>query len=582
MLSSRAKWFVVIGIAIVLGALGVGGYYYISGKINIGASTSNPPQVILPTGNDAYATAGLASQKIIIKPGDGGEVSSVKIYPYIKSDTCNIQGATACFELSTTPLVATASIGAISGGQQVVTINNMPAYDAISAATLKEVYAATGYTLPYAPDSGGASTKVAKIVVTDSSGDYELPSSYLQIIKPAVASAQSKELESGKTMAFCDTSRNIDGNTLQCDAFISFSAVGFQSLTPVPSGSDGYVGGASGGTCSYYDNNAGKCLQAFVYTAKPGSYRIYNTDYSLTVTGEEDAGDTAPQILTFVADPTEVASGESSTLTWTTKNVNYCTLNGETVNETNGSTVVSPTETTPYGLACTNTSTSETVNMSVVVTVSSSGGGGGSTTACASGETAYSFTPNAWNLKTNNFTPKGSSTKLSDYFNSFLGTLVVNTYGYSGTGTSYTQNPNLSSVPAGVGYWFTSGVQNPICISADNVSANSATTVTIPSSIAMVGNPTAKAKKMSDIKFTYNGETMSLLDASNKSTPLVKAIFTYTAGADSYDAYYAKAYSNYVGDGAQFIENAMSKSLAPGSGFWIILNSKISGATLTF
>lgn len=599
MLSSRAKWFVVIGIAIVLGALGVGGYYYISGKAKIGASTESNDLIsywagmswvensfywlLNPTrssSGDIYISAGVSDQKalILLKAGDGNTIEEVKFYPIIKSATCNVIGATACFERGTTPIASTTNISSEEQGAQIISVS-MPNYDSITAATFKEIYGARGYSLPYAPDQGGAYTKAVQVYVVNSNGDevqvQPTVSGNIGIVKPPVAATQSIEKEAGESVRFCDSSVNWQGSTISCDAYIDLSSIGYQSLGALPSSEWSYINGAFGGYTSEVTAHT-----ATVNTYMAGTYRIMNTDYNVVVNGDNVVGDEDPQITTFSANPTEIASGESSTLTWITKNVNNCTLNGEVV-DVSGSSTVSPTETTAYALACTNSSTSETVNATISILVSSTGGGD-PIISCASDETAYSFTPNAWNLKTNNFTPKGSSTKLSDYFNSFLGTLVVNTYGYSGTGTSYTQNPNLSSVPAGVGYWFTSGVQNPICISADNASTSSVVTVTIPSSIAMVGNPTTTAKKLSDIKFTHNGETMSLIDASNKSTPLVKAIFTYTAGADSYDAYYAKAYSNYVGDGAQFIENAMSKTINPGSGFWIITNSKITGSTLTF
>lgn len=210
------------------------------------------------------------------------------------------------------------------------------------------------------------------------------------------------------------------------------------------------------------------------------------------------------------------------------------------------------------------------------------GSGGGGTTGCGASDIKYAFTPNAWNIKTNNFTPKTSSSKLSDYFNGFMGTLAARTYSYPGTGKSYVNNPAISSVLPGVGYWLTSGAQSPVCLDSSKATASNTTSVTIASSLAMVGNPTGQSVKMSDIYITINGKKMSLVDASNQSPAAVKGIFTYKPGANSYGAYYAKVYSSYIAGGGQEIGALKDVALEPGDGFWIIINSKIPSAVISF
>jgi hypothetical protein len=72
------------------------------------------------------------------------------------------------------------------------------------------------------------------------------------------------------------------------------------------------------------------------------------------------------------ANPTSIASGGSSTLTWTTKNCTTANLNGTSV-ALNGSEVVSPTTTTTYRITCSNAAGQSDWGQ-VTVTVGSSGG----------------------------------------------------------------------------------------------------------------------------------------------------------------------------------------------------------------
>jgi hypothetical protein len=70
-----------------------------------------------------------------------------------------------------------------------------------------------------------------------------------------------------------------------------------------------------------------------------------------------DTGDGGPSqdvgILTFVADPAVVASGGTSTLTWTTENATSCALSGGLgAVDTNGSLEVTVDDTTEFALNC--------------------------------------------------------------------------------------------------------------------------------------------------------------------------------------------------------------------------------------
>jgi len=106
------------------------------------------------------------------------------------------------------------------------------------------------------------------------------------------------------------------------------------------------------------------------------------TTYTLTATnatnGKQATGSitvtvgTGPtsmgSIERFVAVPTNITTGESSTLQWATENAVTVTLNGQTV-APNGSQVVSPTQTTTYTLVVTGTD-NRAVTGTAVVTVS--------------------------------------------------------------------------------------------------------------------------------------------------------------------------------------------------------------------
>jgi hypothetical protein len=76
---------------------------------------------------------------------------------------------------------------------------------------------------------------------------------------------------------------------------------------------------------------------------------------------------TGAVILRFTALPTNINSGESSTLSWATQNAVTVTLNGQAV-AANGSQVVSPTTTTTYTLTATGTD-GKAVSAPAIVTV---------------------------------------------------------------------------------------------------------------------------------------------------------------------------------------------------------------------
>jgi hypothetical protein len=152
-----------------------------------------------------------------------------------------------------------------------------------------------------------------------------------------------------------------------------------------------------------------------------------------------------PQILRFEATPTNIISGESSTLSWTTQGSERVDISGVGTNlPANGSRVVSPTQTTTYTLTATaGTGTNaRTVTAPVVVTVTSGQASrivtfslnpttinvGGSSQLCWNVEnaTTVSITPGIGTVKAQdcvNVSPTGTTTYVLTAIN---GTGTVN------------------------------------------------------------------------------------------------------------------------------------------------------------
>jgi hypothetical protein len=133
--------------------------------------------------------------------------------------------------------------------------------------------------------------------------------------------------------------------------------------------------------------------------------RSASGNYTQCTTG--GGGGAGPSITSFSADPSSVAAGGSTTLTWTTSNVVSCTpTQGGTTSwsslgtlPANGSrTVTMPNTagTVTFGLTCTNGQTS--VSRTTSVTVTSGGGGGSCAPPVGLTENLVSFTAmyNSW------------------------------------------------------------------------------------------------------------------------------------------------------------------------------------------
>ncbi len=530
-MSPRLKWLVAILIVVVLGLVGIGTYYILSNRSSISASTAETnlteyysmkvvgeTYALIPPGvsglAQAYLTAGQSNQRLYVrlKDVDDNAITSVQFYPYVQSSTCNIIGRSVCFEISQTPINITYSVSESSFDNiQVVTIEDMPEYNEINAVTFAQILGSAGYTAPTEPVD---ISKSLAMYITNEAGDkiqvsgYFRNGNYINVAQPPANATNTIEIAAGKSVSFCDESRNIEGNTMKCDVFVDYGELGYARMTPIPWSDGAYFAGMVGGECDRYDGQLGHCISATVSALKGGTYRILNTDYQVKVTDEDE--DAMP-----------------------TPNFN---LPDEEDN----------------------------------------------TTACGADEYEYVYTPNKWNLKTNFFTPSDTNVKLSDYLNGIIGNTAVKTYAYDGATNTYVTNPTLSTVTPGIGYWLKGTADSPICIPATEASAVISTSVTIPSTVSIMGNPTASEINMSDIEFTYNGSTMSLAEAGSQSTPLVRAIFVFSPTENAYISYYASIYTSNIAAGGHDMGELVDQKLAPGEGFWLVLSSKVTGAQLKY
>ena len=211
----------------------------------------------------------------------------------------------------------------------------------------------------------------------------------------------------------------------------------------------------------------------------------------------------------IIGNPTVIASGGSSTLTWTTKNAVSADLNGTTV-ALNGSQVVSPTTSTTYRITA-HSSTGATDWGQVLITVTSSAPTAGisaSPTSIASG---------------------GSSTLTWTSTNAVSATL---------NGTSVAVNGSQSVSPtATTTYTF-------IAKSSSGATATAQATVTVgstgptagisasPTSIASGGSSTLTWTSTNAVSATLNGASVAV-NGSQSVSPTTTTTYTFVSKSSS-------------------------------------------------
>ena len=128
---------------------------------------------------------------------------------------------------------------------------------------------------------------------------------------------------------------------------------------------------------------AGQTVYLLFWTNLVGNTIFLLDDVSLIVSPN---GTTPPNISSFVASPSSVVSGQSSTLTWASSNGTTASIdNGIGAVPTSGTMTVRPYQTTAYTLKVSGASGTATVNASVAVNSNGGGGGGGGTCTAGGG-----------------------------------------------------------------------------------------------------------------------------------------------------------------------------------------------------
>jgi hypothetical protein len=241
------------------------------------------------------------------------------------------------------------------------------------------------------------------------------------------------------------------------------------------------------------------------------------TTYTLTATGSSGSvnatvvvtvgtGSSGPQILRFAANPTTIQKGGQSTLSWSTNGGTQFSISGIGTVAANGSTTVSPTQTTTYTLTVTG-SNGQTVTAPVTVTVGTGAvptvvtfvanpasiTSGQSTQLCwqVTNATSISISPSVGNNLTANACASVSPTTTTTYVltaTNAAGQIQANATVTVGTGTgvqilSFYANP-VDSIPGApvTLYWSTTNAASIVLtgtgVLPQTLPVNGSTTVT--------------------------------------------------------------------------------------------------------
>jgi hypothetical protein len=241
------------------------------------------------------------------------------------------------------------------------------------------------------------------------------------------------------------------------------------------------------------------------------------TTYTLTATGSSGSvnatavvtvgtGSSGPQILRFAANPTTIQKGQQSTLSWSTNGGTQVSISGIGTVAANGSTTVSPQQTTTYTLTVTG-SNGQTVTAPVTVTVGTGAvptvvtfvanpasiTSGQSTQLCwqVTNATSISISPTVGNNLTGNACASVSPTTTTTYVltaTNAAGQIQANATVTVGTGTgvqilSFYANP-VDSIPGApvTLYWTTTNAASVVLtgtgVLPQTLPVNGSTTVT--------------------------------------------------------------------------------------------------------
>jgi hypothetical protein len=242
------------------------------------------------------------------------------------------------------------------------------------------------------PDQLGVT---ASTVTLDGSGSYDplnltLTYAWTQISGPNVTLSSPNAVKTtftpatGQTYAFRLTVKNTDNLSATDTVLISTTSATAASVVQFTANPAAITAGQSSTLTWVVSNATAVSIAPNIGSVDPHSGSIAvsptaNTTYTLTATGSTGnvtastsitvaASTGGPQILRFEANPLSVAPGNSSTLSWATSGANQVSISGVGSVNPNGSTQVSPAQTTTYTLTATS-SDGKSVTAPITVTV---------------------------------------------------------------------------------------------------------------------------------------------------------------------------------------------------------------------
>ena len=249
---------------------------------------------------------------------------------------------------------------------------------------------------PPVADAGPDQVNVAPGTVTlDGSGSSDplglaLTYSWLQISGPGVTLASPSAVRTtftavaGQTYAFRLTVRNTDNLSATDTVLVSSASPNGARIIQFTANPASVQAGQSS-TLTWVVDNASAVTITGLGSVDPRSGSVAvtpaaNTTYTLTATGPTGnvTAQTAiavttgtggtPQILRFEANPLSIAPGGTSTLSWTTTGASQVSISGVGAVNPNGSTDVSPAQTTTYTLTA-SSADGKSVTAPITVTV---------------------------------------------------------------------------------------------------------------------------------------------------------------------------------------------------------------------
>ncbi len=205
-----------------------------------------------------------------------------------------------------------------------------------------------------------------------------------------------------QTTVYKITCTNNPGEKTEAQATVTVrtGGGGNNSVTATLTASPSTITPGSTSTLSWTSTNASQCSALWTTaTSTTGSFVVNPTSttaYTITCSNSSQSASSTATVTvapntgggnsvttTISANPSTIAPGQSTTLSWTSTNATSCSAVWTTASSTSGTFVISPNGTTDYAINCTNGTASFTATTTVTVSTPNNGGGttsGGGTT----------------------------------------------------------------------------------------------------------------------------------------------------------------------------------------------------------